>query len=75
VIVEYRLKSEATWQVWQPVNPSLKFEDLNMENYSIRINKDKQYHRIDTKGFKEAYNKSVTWMRLTGEYDTEWQHW
>ena len=60
---------------WEPINSKLNFDDLNMTSYSIRINKNKQYHRSDTKGFKEAYNKAITWMRLTGEYNNEWMMW
>ena len=74
VIVEYRPKHYFS-EPWAHVNSNTKFEDLNMEYYSVRINKDKQYHRKDTKGFEEDYNKAITWMKLTGHYEEAWKVW
>jgi len=74
MIVEYRPK-QYSGEPWAPVNSDTKFEDLNMEYYSIRINKNRQYHRKDTKGFEEAYNKAITWLKLTGEYKDAWKVW
>jgi len=74
MIVEHRQK-QFPGNPWFPVQADTKFEDLNMSYYSVRINKDRQYHRPDTPGFKEAYNKAITWMKLTGQYDDVWSHW
>ena len=49
---------------WKEIAPGTKIEDLNMSHFSIRINKDNQYHNLDTPGFKEAYNKAMSWMML-----------
>lgn len=64
MILEYRSK---TWfgDPWEDVVPGLKFENFNIDEFSVRINKDKQYHRIDTPGFKEAYNEAMSWIMLT----------
>ena len=74
MLVEFRPK-QYYGDPWEPVNSNTKFEDLNMEYYSVRINKDKQYHRKDTHGFKEDYNKAISWMKLTGEYENAWRVW
>ena len=79
MIVEYRIRPDEfngiEWGDWEPVHPNTKFEDLTLEDYVIRINKNRQYHRIDTPGFKEAYNEAISWMKLTGKYDNEWSPW
>ena len=49
---------------WHPVQVGLKVEDINIEDFSIRINKDRQYHKLNTPGFKEEYNKAMAWMML-----------
>jgi hypothetical protein len=74
VIIEYRPKNNI-WEPWAPVNSNTLFKDINMLYYSVRINKDRQYHRLDTPGFEEAYNKAITWMKLTGLYTDVWPYW
>ena len=49
---------------WAPVPLEWKAEEISFEQYSIRINKDRQYHREGTKGFVDAFNKSMLWMQL-----------
>lgn len=75
VIVEYRLKDSRRRAYWQPLNPHIPFDELNMEFYSVRINKNRQYHRGDTSGFNEAYTKAVAWMILTDKYESAWEPW
>jgi len=49
---------------WVSIQTGLKFEDVDIDAFSVRINKDRQYHRADTPGFKEAYNKAMFWLML-----------
>jgi len=65
MIVEARWKN-FPGEPWFTVDIGQKFEDFNIADYSVRINKDRQYHRRDTPGFKEAYNEAMSWMMLSG---------
>ena len=74
MIVEYKRKSNNKWKPrsgwwdidWTTVPSSWKASDVNFKSYSIRINKDRQYHRQGTAGYEEAFNKAMTWMKLSG---------
>ena len=70
MIVEAKLKSKIWgWgnTSWNPVSIGLKFNHFKFDDYSMRINKNKQYHRYDTKGAKEAYEKAMAWMILQND--------
>ena len=64
MIIEQRYKEFSGWDEWMLIRTGIKYDDLDFEHYSIRINKDRQYHTANTKGFKEAYNKAMSWMML-----------
>ena len=49
MIIETRLK-QFPGDPWDPINPGLKLEDFNFAHYSIRINKNRQYHTLNTTG-------------------------
>jgi hypothetical protein len=72
MIIEYRARF---WQTdkWEMVPVGQKPEEINFQYYSIRINKNRQYHRVDTPGFIEEYNKAMSWMML--QYPLEDKFW
>jgi len=77
MIIEYRAKrSNDNWFVdtvnWRTMNSDMVFIDFNFDFYSIRINKDRQFHRADTPGCKEEWEKAMMWMKLTADPDEEY---
>jgi len=43
----------------------LTLKDIDFKRHSIRINKDRQYHRADTPGLNEVFSKAMIWMQLS----------
>jgi len=75
MIIEYKRKSgwiplEFSHSVqsidWRPVPKSWKAQHINFDAYSIRINKDRQYHTAGTPGFIDSFNKAMSWMMISG---------
>jgi len=50
---------------WHKLPEYITYDELNLDSYSIRVNRDRQYHTKEGKGFRDEFNKIQGWRRLT----------
>lgn len=78
MMIEYRAKGDRkVWFndnsiEWLPLHFDMNWKDFNWDFYSVRINKDRQYHRGDTKGCREVFEKAQAWNKLADINKDAW---